>query len=260
MRFETVARHIAAAPRAIVLGLVAFTLVLSSGGVRVGVGAPASDAPEGALFALTCAHGVWSRDCLAQVDALTGALAEFPALVARIDSLTTRRQIVADGGALRLRPLVEAVPETREELRRIHARALDDPSATRGLVSGDFTTLVRAELRAGAPPAAVHALVEGLRARFERPPDVTLAVTARAWAEGELALGARRELARVLPVTLGALAAFAALALASVRAGLLVAALAGAAIGRSAPLARRRARARGAQRVRMRGRSAATAA
>src|SRR5262249_53509450 len=113
---------------------------------------------------------------------------------------------------------------------QLHARALDDPSATRGLVSGDWTTLVRAELRAGAPPAAVHALVEGLRVRFDHPPDLALAVSARAWAERELELDARRGLARGLPLTLAGLALRAGVALASVRAGVLVSALAGAAV------------------------------
>ena len=205
MRFETLGRRIATAPRAIVLGLVALTLALTPGAVRVRVAPASLDAPEFASFALTCEGGVWSLECLANLDELTRALANAPATVVRVDSLATRHQVVAEGGALHLRPLVAELPATRVELRRLHARALADPAATRGLIAGDWTTLVRAELRGDAAPGEVHALVESLRAGFERPPEVSLAVVSRAWSERELELGARRDLTRLVPDVLVAL-------------------------------------------------------
>src|SRR5262245_58677071 len=128
------ARRIAAAPRAIVLGLVALTLALAPGAVRVRVAAPSGDPPEPALFALSCESGVWSPECPAHVDALTRALGSAP-LVARVDSLVTRRMVVAEAEGLALVPLVGGLPATRGEARRAQARALDDPAAARGLVA-----------------------------------------------------------------------------------------------------------------------------
>ena len=156
MRFETLGRRIAAAPRAIVFGLVALTLALSPGAVRVRVAEPPGDAPEHALFALTCKSGVWSLECLSAADELTRALASATATVARVDSLATRRQVVAEGGALHLRPLMAELPATRADLRRLHARALEDPAATRGLDRGrvDHLGSRRAAPRRTAEPGA----------------------------------------------------------------------------------------------------------
>ena len=189
MRFETLGRRIAAAPRAIVLGLVALTLALTPGAVRVRVAPASPGAPELASFALTCESGVWSLECLANVDELTRALANAPALVARVDSLATRRQVVVEDGALRLRPLIAERPADPDELRRLRARAVADPAAI-ARAGG-----CRARARLWFAPSSATPLRRTTftpwsrrcaRASRDRR-EVSLAVVARAWGERELA-------------------------------------------------------------------------
>ena len=235
--FERLGRRIAAAPRGVVFGLLALTLALSPGVIRIEVRAPSADPDGRELFALVCDSGVWSRECLASVDSLTRALSEDRALVAGVDSLFSRPRPVADGGRLALRPLVEEIPADAAGLRRLRARANADRASLRGLVSAnERAALVEARLVAGASPRDAFALVESLRERFDRPPAVSFFAVSGAHRMRELELAARSDLARATPVALVGLALLTALAFGSWRAGLWLGALAAGALVASAGL------------------------
>jgi hypothetical protein len=159
-----------------VLGLVALTLALTPGAVRVRVAAASLGAPEFASFALTCETGVWSIECLANLDELTRALANAPALVARVDSLATRQQFVFESGALRLRPLVAERPADPDDLRRLRARRGDPPrrgAGRAGRVRPRFAPSCDAASRRRRRQALVEprwcfARRPGLRSRWSR--------------------------------------------------------------------------------------------
>ena len=245
-RFERLGRRIAAAPRAVLLALAALTAAASPGVIRSDVQAPvavalasgsaASDADslafgETLLVELVCDAGLWSAECLASVSAVSRALADQSGSVAQVDSLSARSRVVLDGGRLALQALVAEVPDDPAALRRLRARAGADRPSLRGVAAAnERAALIQAKLVPGASPREVHALVESLRAKFDRPPSVSLAAASRGQREHELELAARSDLASVTPAALLGLALLAALAAGSVRTGITVGALAAAAL------------------------------
>jgi hypothetical protein len=243
--FERLAQRMAAAPRSFVAALVLLAAVLSPGVIRVelspvassaapvtssaapGASPAASGAGETVLFELSCDAGVWTHDCLDAVESLSHVLETQTALVRRVDSLTRRPRVVLEHGALALRPFVAEPPEDAIGLRRLRARASDERGLVRALTSAnERAALVHAELVPGASARDVQALVESLRARFDRPPARQLDVVSTSQAARELELSARADLARVTPAALLALLAVAAAAFASARAAFWVGALA----------------------------------
>jgi predicted RND superfamily exporter protein len=240
-RFERLGRRVASAPRAFLVLLAALTALLSPGVIRVDLrgptpattaawpdGAAALGAGETALFSLDCDAGAWSRDCLSAVDTLPRLLAERTALVARVDSLSSRPLVMSDDGRLVTRPLVPSLPVDAAGRRRLRARAGAERAALVGLVApNERTALVRAQLVPGTTPRDAHALIESLRGRLDRRPAVSFGAVSAAHRAQELELSARDDLARVTACALAVLALLGAVCLASPRAGLGLAALAG---------------------------------
>ncbi len=244
-RFERLGRRIAAAPRAVVVALAALTAAASPGVIRSELQVPIagsrarSAAPEGdplargetLLVELVCDPGLWSAGCLASVASVTRELSRRGDLIARVDSLSVRPQVVQEEGRLVLRALVPEVPDDPLALRRLRARASADRASLRGVgAANERAALIQAELAPGAPAREVHALVESLRAKFDRPPSIAFAIASSEQRALELELAARADLSWVTPVALLGLALLGAFAAGSVRVGIVVAALAAAAL------------------------------
>jgi hypothetical protein len=244
-RFERLGRQIAAAPRAVVVALAALTAAAAPGVIRSDLTAPLAEARadgaalgddplargETVLVELACDAGLWSANCLAGVAAISRELARRSDLVARVDSLSERPQVVEADGRLALRALVPEVPGDPLALRRLRARASADRASLRGVgAANERAALIQAELVRGAPAREVDELLESLRARFDRPPAVVFASAASAQRALELERAARADLSRVTPLALLGLALLGALAARSVRVGVGVAALAAAAL------------------------------
>ncbi|HTO70574.1 MAG TPA: hypothetical protein VMR31_11990 [Myxococcota bacterium] len=218
--FEALGRRIAAAPRAVLAGLLAVAVLASPGLARFGdVPAAHTGADEALLAELTCDSGLWSSECLSEVDSLTREIArrEF---VVEVDSLSTRPRFDWRARTLELAPLL-AAPDDAAADRRAHARAADDRASVAGVVSFDErSALVTARLRPGVPAEALESLAADLRQRYARPPAFELALAAPALESRALAGVARRDAARAAAGALVWLALFAALSSGSVRLGL----------------------------------------
>jgi hypothetical protein len=243
-RFERLGRRIAASPRAVLVALAALTAAASPGVIRSELQAPvAGDSAGGAapgdslvpnetlLVELVCDAGLWSTECLASVAELTRALSDRSDLVEAVDSLSDRPRVVQEDGRLALRPLLDDVAGDEAALRRMRARADADRAALRGVAAAnERAALLQASLVPGAPAREVHALVESLRARFDRPPAVEFAATSGTLRAHELELAARSDLERVTLAALAGLALLGALAARSAKVAVAGAALAAAAL------------------------------
>ncbi|MFI5315066.1 MAG: MMPL family transporter [Myxococcota bacterium] len=228
--FEKLGRRMAAAPRSAVFGLCALTAALAPGVIRVDARAP-RPAAESALFVLDCDAGVWSDECLAAIDSLSRVLGEQRSLVASVDSLSTRPRLVAAGDRLELRPLLAELPADPLALRRLRALVSADHASLRGLVAAnERAALIQARLVPGTSARDAHALIESLRARFDRPPAISFSAVSGAHQLRELALASQRDVWRETPGALAGLALLAALAFGSLRTGLWLGALGGAAL------------------------------
>ncbi len=183
MRIEQLARQIAAAPRGVVLALVALSLLISPGFLRVSrndSGALAPQRPkaefaerEVAVFELDCADGVFSRSCLRLVAHLTRALEQSAGVAGPVRSLASARVVRARYDVLRLEPLVSSPPENDVGLRELHARVrADDTLMQRFVAPSGRATFVYAELDPARSAAEAHALIESIRAGLDRSPDL----------------------------------------------------------------------------------------
>lgn len=188
MRFHGLATRLVAAPRGVVLALVATSALISPGFVRItgesvapladrdARGPIASERPT-AILALGCSDGVFSQVCLRFVARVTQALELETAIAGNVRSLLNTRVVVRSGDELRLEPLSPRVPATESGLRALRERALADPAqAERFLAADGRTTFVYAELAPRLHTDEAHALATSLRQRFERAPGLTLAV------------------------------------------------------------------------------------
>jgi len=244
-RFERLGRRIAAAPRAVLVALAVLTAAASPGVIRGDREAPVTGARalgsatrgeplargETLLVELVCDAGLWSAECLAGVASATRELSERTDLVAGVDSLSVRPHLVQEDGRLELRALPLEGRDDPTALRRLRARASADRALLRGVAAAnERAALIHAELVPGAPARDVHALVESLRAKFDRPPSVAFAAASSAQRAFELERAARRDLSWVTALALLGLALLGALAAGSLRTGIALAALAAAAL------------------------------
>jgi len=238
-RFERLGRQMAAAPRSFVLGLCALTALLFPGVIRLQLraDAPASESEsdggaalaggDRVLFELVCDAGLWSSECLETVAALTRVLSEPGSVVRHVESLSSRPRVVAAGGALELQSFVGELPADAAALRRLRARAGEERAVLRGLVApNERAALVAATLAPGTSARDAHALIESLRARFQRPPSFYFSAVSSAERAHALEQSALRDLLRVTPLALLGLTLLGAAAFASARVGLWLGALA----------------------------------
>ena len=199
MRIEQLTRRIAAAPRGVVLALVALSVLISPGFTRVsrdagdGLTAQRLQAPfaerEVAVFELSCADGVFSRPCLRLVAHVTEALEQNADVAGPIRSLANARVVRAQYRELRLEALGLHPVESDVGLRELHARVrADDMLMRRFVAPSGRATFVYAELAPGRSAREAQALDESIRARFDRSPD--LGVTLLGVGPGKPAHGA----------------------------------------------------------------------
>ncbi|HXX47205.1 MAG TPA: hypothetical protein VEN47_03190, partial [Myxococcota bacterium] len=101
--FEALGRRVGSAPRAAAAALVALCAIASPGAVRLGLAAPVpASGGETLLFELSCDAGIWSSDCVEQVDSLSRELLASRDLIEGVDSLATRQRVIASGHELAL--------------------------------------------------------------------------------------------------------------------------------------------------------------
>lgn len=226
MRIEQLARRIVDAPRGVVAALVALSVLISPGFVRVSreAGGGLANHSSGGDFAgrdvavleLTCRAGVFSVPCLRLVARVTQALEARAAVAGSVRSLATAERVRARSGELRLEFLAERPPESDTELRLLHARVRADDALMRRFVApSGRSTFVYAELESGRSPREARALFASICANFDRPPDLGVTL---------VGVGQGRSVSGVLGLAAFALAA---LALALAPGGWRVAALAG---------------------------------
>ncbi len=177
MRFDRLTRRMAAAPRWVVLGLVALSALISPGFVRVSrdsahgleplraVASPS--ARETAVLELACADGVYSARCARLVAQLTDALERDAETFASVRSLANARVVRGERGALRLEPLAATGFDSIEAQRLLHARVRADVALERRFVAASGReTFLYAELAPGRSASAARAVVESLRSEL----------------------------------------------------------------------------------------------
>jgi hypothetical protein len=199
LRIEQLTRQIAAAPRGVVLALVALSVLISPGFLRVSRDAPHGLTPQRpkapfaerdvAVFELSCADGVFSLPCLRLVALVTQALEQSAGVVGPVRSLASARVIRARYDVLRLEALGPRQPEDADGLREIHARVRADDTLLRRFVApSERATFVYAELAPGRSAEQTEVLARSIHARFDRSPD--LGVTLLGVGPGKPARGA----------------------------------------------------------------------
>ncbi len=199
MRIEELARRLADTPRGVGIALVILTLLVSPGFVRVtGDVLPRALPSQGtfagrdvAVLELGCADGVFTSSCLRLVTRVTQALEEHGDLVVDARSLASAQVVRVRNSQLRVEPLGARPPANEPELRALHARVRGDDALVQRFVAPDRpATFVYAELAGGRKATELRALVESIRAAFERPPKLRVTLVsvgsgepAQAWLE-----------------------------------------------------------------------------
>jgi len=183
LRIEQLMRRIAGAPRGVVMALVALSVLISPGFVRVSRESGHGLEPqrlqaaiaerEISVFEITCRDGVFRKPCLRLVARVTQALEEQAAVAGPVRSLTSVRVVRAKSGELRLEPLGSRPLESDTALRELHARVRADDALMRRFVApSGRATFVYAELEPGSSAAEKRALFDSIRENFDRPPNL----------------------------------------------------------------------------------------
>ena len=88
------------------------------------------------VLAIEHPGGVFTPEILAQVDRLSGQLAELK-LIDKVQSLTNVENITAADGMIKVSPLADRLPKTSEQIEAFARKARSNPMIVRGLVSED---------------------------------------------------------------------------------------------------------------------------
>ncbi|MBI4501528.1 MAG: MMPL family transporter [Gemmatimonadetes bacterium] len=112
-------------------------------------------------------RGIFELDALESLERLTSAIAGLRGVVSvDVTSLTTADNVVAEGGMLRVEPLLPRVPETPEQMERLRRSLMGNPMVVGRLVSEDgTTTAVYVPLERGANGKVVADQIRDLLAR-----------------------------------------------------------------------------------------------
>lgn len=111
--------------------------------------------------------GIFDRGALHAIVRLTDRIVRLKGVAsADVTSLTTADNVVADGGTLRVEPLLSSVPETREEMERFRETLLGNSMAAGRLVSRDGTaTAIYVPLETGANGKVIADQIRGMLAQ-----------------------------------------------------------------------------------------------
>jgi len=111
--------------------------------------------------------GIFEREALEALERLTNAITGLRGVVSvDVTSLTTADNVVAEGGMLRVEPLLPRVPETREQMERLRRSLMGNPMVVGRLVSEDgTTTAVYVPLEQGANGKVVADQIRDILAR-----------------------------------------------------------------------------------------------
>ena len=172
---------------------------------------------DGVLVALYHPDGIYRPETLAKIDALGRALGELEGIEADDTmSLATTDNISADDWGLTVKPFIDGIPSSTDELRRLEEAVRSNPMIHGRIVSEDRTaTLIVARPSEEGFTDSLYDDIRALVAGFEGPEEVYVA--GRPIVEGALAELGPADMARMGPIVLVAIAVVLLLVLRSVR-------------------------------------------
>ncbi len=172
---------------------------------------------DGVLVAVYNPDGIYRSETLEKIRALDKALGELEGIEADdVTSLATADNISASEWGLEVRPFIDSIPSTEEELTRLAEAIRNNPMIHGRLVSEDGTTaLIIARPAEEGFSVSMYDDIRNLVTDYEGPEEIYVA--GRPIVEGALAELGPADMARMGPIVLVVIALVLLLVLRSVR-------------------------------------------